>query len=265
MWRGERSSWRCTNNGGCRGITSVHRGITKVHSGITKVHRGITKVHSGAARCRRRRVVNPIHAAFIKGLGDITPSQDHTPSLACKIIVETTGGSTEVSIRGQEPPQCGSHGVAQALMTVGGDLASQCKARGRIQRLRDGVNELLHRDEVLSLAIPEVLQMNTGEGVGVLLRTKTLVKGQREGVSPRHGIRERLRGRGWRRAFYSAGLWVQPCRAPRLETCPCIIIGSRGSGRWRFRGAGSRISIGCGRSAGQPLACGRRNSGRGGL
>ena len=63
MWRGERSSWRCTNNGGCRGITSVHRGITKVH-------RGITKVHSGAARCRRRRVVNPIHAAFIKGLGD---------------------------------------------------------------------------------------------------------------------------------------------------------------------------------------------------
>ena len=70
MWRGERSSWRCTNNGGCRGITSVHRGITKVHRGITKVHRGFTKVHSGAARCRRRRVVNPIHAAFIKGLGD---------------------------------------------------------------------------------------------------------------------------------------------------------------------------------------------------
>ena len=56
MWRGERSSWRCTNNGGCRGIT--------------RIHRGITKVHSGAARCRRRGIVNPIHAAFIKGLGD---------------------------------------------------------------------------------------------------------------------------------------------------------------------------------------------------
>ena len=112
MWRGERSSWRCTNNSGCRGITSVHRGITKVH-------KGITKVHSGAARRRRRRIINTIHAAFIKGLGDITPSQDHTPSLACKIIVETTGSSTEVSIRGQEPPQCGSHGVAQTLMTVG--------------------------------------------------------------------------------------------------------------------------------------------------
>ena len=49
MWRGERSSWRCTNNGGCRGIT---------------------KVHSGAARRRQRRIINPIHAAFVKGLGD---------------------------------------------------------------------------------------------------------------------------------------------------------------------------------------------------
>ena len=101
--------------------------------------------------------MNPIHAAFIQGLGYITPSQDHKPSLACKIIVETSGGSTEVSIRGQEPPQCGSHGVAQALITAGGDLASKCKARGGIQRLRDGVNELLNSDEVLCLAIPEVL------------------------------------------------------------------------------------------------------------
>ena len=72
--------------------------------------------------------------------------------------------------------------------------------------------------------------MNTGEGVGVLLRPKTLGEGQREGLSPRHGIRERLRGWGWRCAFYSAGLWVQPCRAPQLETGPCILIGSRGSG-----------------------------------
>ena len=63
-------------------------------------------------------------------------------------------------------------------MTVGGDLASQCKARGRIQRLRDGVDELLHRDKVLGLAISKVFQMNTGEGVGVLLRTKTLVEGR---------------------------------------------------------------------------------------
>ena len=101
--------------------------------------------------------MNPIHAAFIQGLGYITPSQDHTPSLACKIIVETAGGSTEVSIRGQEPPQCGSHGVAQALMTAGGDLSSKCKARGGIQRFRDGVDELLYSYEVLCFSIPEVL------------------------------------------------------------------------------------------------------------
>ena len=107
LWRGERSSWRCTGNGGCSGTI---------------------KVHNGAARCRRRGVVNPIHAAFIQGLGYITPSQDHTPSLACKTIVETAGGSTEVSVRGQEPPQCGSHGVAQALTTAGGDLSSKRKA-----------------------------------------------------------------------------------------------------------------------------------------
>ena len=60
--------------------------------------------------------------------------------------------------------------------------------------------------------------MNTGEGVGVLLRTKTLVKCQRERVSPRHVIRKRLRSRGGKRAFYSVGLWVQPCRAPQMET-----------------------------------------------
>ena len=47
--------------------------------------------------------------------------------------------------------------------------------------------------------------MDTGEGVGVFLRPKTLVEGQREGVGLRHGFRERLRGWRWRCAFYSAG------------------------------------------------------------
>ena len=79
----------------------MHRGITRVHKGITG---GITKVHSGAARRRQRRVIDPIHVALVKGLGDITPSQDHTPSLACKIIAKTTGSASEVPIRGQEPP-----------------------------------------------------------------------------------------------------------------------------------------------------------------
>ena len=83
------------------------------------------------------------------------------PSLACEIIVEAAGGSTEVSVRGQEPPQCGSHGVAQALMTAGGDLPSKRKARGRIQHFRDGVDELLHGREVLCSSIPEVLYVNT--------------------------------------------------------------------------------------------------------
>ena len=63
----------------------------------------------------------------------------------------------EVSIRGQEPLQCGSHGVVQALMTAEGDLSSKCKARGGIQCFRDGVNELLYSYEVLCFSIPEVL------------------------------------------------------------------------------------------------------------
>ena len=42
--------------------------------------------------------MDPIHAAFVQGLGDITPSQDHTPSLACEIIMNTTGGTTEVPV-----------------------------------------------------------------------------------------------------------------------------------------------------------------------
>ena len=35
--------------------------------GITRLHRGITIIHDGAAR---RRIVDPIHAALEKGLGD---------------------------------------------------------------------------------------------------------------------------------------------------------------------------------------------------
>ena len=42
------SSFSGTGNGGCRGII---------------------KVHNGEARCRRRGVMDPIHAAFVQGLG----------------------------------------------------------------------------------------------------------------------------------------------------------------------------------------------------
>ena len=46
-------------------------------------------------------------------------------------------------------------------MTAGGDLCSKRKARGGIQRFRDGVDELLHSREVLCFSIPEVLYVNT--------------------------------------------------------------------------------------------------------
>ena len=65
---------------------------------------GITRLHISAARRRRRRIVDPIHAAPEKGLGDITPSQDYMPSLACQIIVDSIGRSPKVAIRRYEPP-----------------------------------------------------------------------------------------------------------------------------------------------------------------
>ena len=45
-----------------------------------------------------------MHVASEKGLGDITPSQDHTPSLACQIIVDSIGSPLKVTIRRYEPP-----------------------------------------------------------------------------------------------------------------------------------------------------------------
>ena len=58
-------------------------------------------------------------------------------------------------------------------MPSGRDLTSQGKARGRIQRLGYGVHELLHSDEVLHFAIVQVFEMDSEEGVGVLLGFKT--------------------------------------------------------------------------------------------
>ena len=135
-------------------------------------------LHISAARRRRRRIVDPIHAASEKGLGDITPSQDHKPSLAWQIIVDSIGSPPKVAIRRYEPPQSRFHGVVQTLMPSGCGLTLQGEARGRIQRLGYGVHELLHSDEVLHFAIVQVFQMDTGEGVGVLLGPKTLVEGQ---------------------------------------------------------------------------------------
>ena len=105
--------------------------------------------------------MDPIHTAFVQGLGHITPSQDHTPSLACNIIVEAAGGSTEVPVGGQEPSQCGSHGVAQALMTARGDLPSQREARGGIKHFRDVVDKLFYANEVFQLPVFANFKVNT--------------------------------------------------------------------------------------------------------
>ena len=51
-------------------ITRLHRSITRLHRGISRLQRGITIIHTSAARRRWCRVVDPVHAAFIKGVGD---------------------------------------------------------------------------------------------------------------------------------------------------------------------------------------------------
>ena len=63
--------------------------------------------------------------------------------------------------------------------------------------------------------------MDAGEGVGVLLASKTLVEGQRERVCPCHIFRERLRGGRPRWAFYSTspvGSALQSAAAGDLAT-----------------------------------------------
>ena len=52
------------------GITRFHTGIMRLHRGITRLHRGITVIHSSEARRRWHRIVDPVHAALVKGLGD---------------------------------------------------------------------------------------------------------------------------------------------------------------------------------------------------
>ena len=45
-------------------------------------------------------------------------------------------------------------------MSCWGDLASECKARGGVSGLWDGVDELLHSDEVLLFATVQVFQVD---------------------------------------------------------------------------------------------------------
>ena len=39
-----------------------------------------------------------VQVALMKRCGNITPSQDHTPSLACKVVMEAVGRPAKVSI-----------------------------------------------------------------------------------------------------------------------------------------------------------------------
>ena len=59
---------------------------------------GIMGMYSGVARGRWRWIVDPVYATITKRCFNITPSQDHTPSLACQIILISTGGALELPI-----------------------------------------------------------------------------------------------------------------------------------------------------------------------
>ena len=61
-------------------------------------------------------------------------------------------------------------------MPCRGDLTSECKARGRVSGLRNGVDELLHSDEVFLFATAQVFQVDAGKGVGIFLTPKALVE-----------------------------------------------------------------------------------------
>ena len=58
--------------------------------------------------------------------------------------------------------------MAKAGLSWTGDVASQCEAGSRIQRLGKGINELLHGVEVLALAVADIYQTKAGKGERVL-------------------------------------------------------------------------------------------------
>ena len=60
--------------------------------------RGSRFLQLWAARCRRRGVNNPIYMTLVEGLCYITPSQDHTPSLACEVVMKVMGSPTKLAI-----------------------------------------------------------------------------------------------------------------------------------------------------------------------
>ena len=72
-------------------------------------------------------------------------------------------------------------------------------------------------------------------------------------------------GAGGGGALFIAQAWGSALQSAAAGDLPLYFHWLSRNGWWRLRGAGSRISIGCGRGAGQPPARGRCYSGRGGL
>ena len=89
--------------------------------------------------------------------------------------MKTAGGPTKIAMQGQEPPKSGSYGVVKALMAARRDLAMEREVGSGIQHLGDGVDELLDVGEVFCITVPQILQIDTREGVRILLGTETLI------------------------------------------------------------------------------------------
>ena len=72
--------------------------------------------------------MNPIEATLKQRSCHITPSQDHTPSLACEIILEGVGRLVKLSVGWQQPPDRRPHGMLEPLLSRACDVATQGKA-----------------------------------------------------------------------------------------------------------------------------------------
>ena len=94
-------------NTGVRNTRIIQRGTGNGGKGIpgnwcTGIHMRITAGHCGCRFQAARRgwgwIMDLVQVALMKRCGNITPSQDHTPSLACKVVMEAVGRPAKVSI-----------------------------------------------------------------------------------------------------------------------------------------------------------------------
>ena len=114
-----------------------------------------------AARCRRRGVNDPIYTTLVEGSCHITPSQDHTPPLACEVVMKSMGSPTKLSVRQQQPPQGSAHGVAETWMSSGSDVGTKSQARDGVFCFRKRRDQLVDHREIPSFAVSEVFQTHT--------------------------------------------------------------------------------------------------------